>query len=329
MTTSDELRFDGRVAIVTGAGSGLGRAHALLLAARGASVVVNDLGGDDVPGDDVPGAYGLDAAGADGLDAAGAVVEQIVGAGGRALAYRADVSSEAGANGLVAAAVEHFGRLDIVINNAGLLRSADFAEMTPDLFDRVVAVNLRSVFLVSQAAWGPMSAQHYGRIVSTTSNSGLLGTAGSTAYAAAKAGIWGLTRSLALEGAELGITVNAIAPIAYTPMSMTSRIAPKAWRSGQGDAWSRQLGVDQVSPAAAWLAHEQCLLTGQVLTVAGGRVARFSMGLTTGFAVEQLTAEAIRDHQAELVAEQPSEFPGASWEEGRALHHRLLGPGRT
>ena len=304
---SDQLRFDGRVAIVTGAGTGLGRSHALLLASRGATVVVNDL---DAP---------------DASAAAETAVAAIHDAGGSAIVHLADVSTVDGANGLVAAALDRFGRLDIVVNNAGLLRAADFAEMTAELFDRVVAVNLRATFLVAHAAWTPMSAAAYGRIISTTSNSGLLGTAGSTAYAAAKAGVWGLTRSLALEGRKLGINVNAIAPIAFTAMSMTSRIAPAAWRSGEGDAWSRRLDVGLVSPAVAWLAHPDCTLTGQVLSVAGGRVARFAMGLTTGFDSPALTVEDMRDNEAELLSGDAVDFYRRAADEGTELRARLLG----
>jgi NAD(P)-dependent dehydrogenase (short-subunit alcohol dehydrogenase family) len=303
-----ELRFDGRVAIVTGSGSGLGRAHALALAARGAHVVVNDLPGD---GDAGPA-----------VETAGL----IQAAGGSAIAHAVDIADEAGAASLIASALDRFGRLDVVVNNAGLLRSADFGEMTIELFDRVVAVNLRATYLVARAAWPTMAAQGYGRIVSTTSNSGLLGTAGSTAYAAAKAGVWGLTRSLALEGRAHGINVSAIAPIAYTAMSATSRIAPRRWRTGEGDDWSRRLDVAHVPPAMVWLAHEACTLTGEVWSVAGGRVARFVMGLTHGTVHDPLTAEQVRDDEAELLAGEVEEVHTRAADEGRALHARLLGP---
>ena len=297
-----ELRFGRRVAVITGSGTGIGASHARLLAARGASVVVNDVDGE----------------------AACAVAAEICAAGGSAATHVSDIATESGAASLIASALDRFGRLDIVINNAGLLRSAPFDDMTPDLWDRVVGVNLRGTFLVTHAAWPHLAAQGYGRVVSTTSNSGLLGVAGSSAYAAAKAGVWGLTRSLALEGAELGIHVNAIAPIAFTAMSMQSKITPKAWQTGEGDEWSRRLSTAQVSPAVAWLAHEDCALTGNVFSAAGGRVARFALRVTEGFDVEHLTIEDVRNHETELLADDQGKEYLAAFEEGRDLHRRLL-----
>lgn len=297
-----ELRFGRRVAVITGSGTGIGASHARLLAARGASVVVNDVDGE----------------------AACAVAAEICAAGGSAATHVSDIATESGAASLIASALDRFGRLDIVINNAGLLRSAPFDDMTPDLWDRVVGVNLRGTFLVTHAAWPHLAAQGYGRVVSTTSNSGLLGVAGSSAYAAAKAGVWGLTRSLALEGAELGIHVNAIAPIAFTAMSMQSKITPKAWQTGEGDEWSRRLSTAQVSPAVAWLAHEDCALTGNVFSAAGGRVARFALRVTEGFDVEHLTIEDVRNHEIELLADDRGTEYLAAFEEGRDLHRRLL-----
>lgn len=304
---TDPVRFDGRVAVVTGAGSGVGRAHALLLAARGASVVVNDL-----PSVAVEGPAEL-------------VAREIRDAGGVAEPCAVDLTSETGAARVVAAAVERFGRLDIVINNAGLLRSFDFADMTAAVFDEVIAVNLRATFLVAQAAWGVMVEQGYGRLLSTTSNSGLLGTAGSTAYAMAKAGVWGLTRSLALEGREVGINVNAIAPIAFTQMSMTSRIAPPRWRSGEGDEWAHRLDPARIAPVAAWLVHEDCQVNGEVWSAAGGRVARFFMGLTGGFVEDELTIEHVRDHTDDLLAEDDFHILPRAADEGRQLRRRLIG----
>ena len=298
-------KLDGKVAIVSGSGRGIGREIALKLAGDGAAVVVNDLDGD----------------------AAESIVAELQAGGGRAMAHGGDIATEDGAADLVAAAVGGFGRVDIVVNNAGLLRSAPFAELAADVWDRVIAVNLRGTFLVTRAAWAHFAGQGYGRVVSTTSNSGLLGIVGSSAYAASKAAVWGLTRSLALEGAELGIHVNAVAPLAYTAMSKASKIAPEAWRTGEGDAWSRRLDPAQVSPVVAWLAHEDCPLTGRVLSAAGGRVARFALRVTEGFAVDRLDIEAVRDHAEELLADDLGVEYTAASEEGRDLHRRLLRPG--
>lgn len=303
---SAELRFDGRVAIVTGAGTGIGRSHARLLAARGAAVVVND----------------LDAA------AAGRVVAEIRDDGGSAVACPSTVATEEGAGVIVATAREELGRIDIVINNAGLLRSAPVADMTVEDWSEVLAVGLTGPFLVTRAAWPAMVTQGYGRVLFTTSNSGLLGIPGSSAYASAKSGLWGLTRTLAIEGADEGIAVNALAPMAFTAMSARSAAAPEAWRDGSGDDWSRRLDVDLVSPAAAWLCHESCPLRGEVLSAAGGRVARFFMGLTHGVAHEELSIENVRDDLERILDTDDHVVLRRAFEEGRDLHRRLLGRGR-
>ena len=296
-----ELRFDGRVAIVTGAGQGVGRQHALALAERGASVVVNDIG-----------------------PSANAVVAEIEGAGGTAVPSRGSVADGQQAASIVEAALESFGRIDIVVNNAGILRSAELGDMTEAIWDEVLGINLRGSFLVTQAAWAAMSAQGYGRVVFTSSNSGLLGIPGSSAYASSKAALWGLTRTLAIEAAPLGIRVNAIAPMAFTPMSQSSRTAPPSWKSGEGDAWAARLDPSLVSPAVVWLAHEECDMNGEVLSVAAGRVARFFLGLTQGFVDDKLTAESVRDHLDEVRDEYGYEVLPNAGEEGRRLHRRLF-----
>jgi NAD(P)-dependent dehydrogenase (short-subunit alcohol dehydrogenase family) len=302
------VSFTDRVAVVTGSGRGLGRAHALLLGKRGANVVVNDL---PLEG---------------GESSAAAVAEEIRADGGTAVACDLDLTTSGAAAKLIDSAMEAFGRVDIVINNAGVLRSVDFAEMTEETFDFVVGVNLRSSYFVCRAAWPIMIKQMYGRILSTTSNSGLLGTAGSTAYAAAKAGIWGMTRSLALEGEPHNINVNAIAPIAYTQMSMTSRIAPPAWQSGEGDKWADRLDPALVAPAAAWLVHEDCTINGEVLSVAGGRVARYVMGLSDGFDDASLTIENVRAHSDSLFHDDaPFTLHRRAADEGKTLRRQLLG----
>ncbi len=307
----DELRFDGRVAVVTGSGGGVGRQHALLLAARGASVVVNDIGGFDGVADRPRGE-------------ADAVVDEIRSRGGQAVACSSSITDPEGAAEIVACALDTYGRLDVLVNNAGILRSCDFADMTIELWDEVIDVNLRGAFLVTRAVWPTMIAQGYGRVVSTTSNSGLLGVPGSSAYATSKAALWGLTRVLALEGAEYGVHANAVAPIAFTEMSRQSRAVPASWRDGDGDEWAQRLDPAQISPVVAWLTHEDCTLNGEVLSAAGGRAARFFMGLTHGHAEDTLTIEAVRDHEADIVNVEDFDVLPRAFEEGRRLRRRLL-----
>ena len=215
-------KLDGKVALVTGAGGGLGRAHALLLAEEGAAVVVNDLGGT------------RDGSG-EGHVMADQVAAEIKAAGGRAVADYGSVTDETAARQMVQAAVDEFGQIDICINNAGILRDKSFKNMTHEMWDIVVDVHLRGTYLVAKAAWDQMVAQGSGgRIINTSSTSGLIGNFGQTNYAAAKAGIAGLTRVLALEGMKYGITVNTLAPAAWSrmtedimPEGMEQRLAPE------------------------------------------------------------------------------------------------------
>ncbi|HEV8296373.1 MAG TPA: SDR family NAD(P)-dependent oxidoreductase [Acidimicrobiales bacterium] len=310
-TPANPARFDGRVALVTGAGGGVGRQHARLLASRGAAVVVNDVGG-------------FDATASRALGDAEAVAAEIVTAGGRAVASPVSIATGEGAHAAVQQALDAFGRIDIVVNNAGILRSRDFHEMTEELWDEVIAVNLRGSYLVARAAWPHLREQGYGRVVFTTSNSGLLGVPGSSAYAASKAALWGLTRVLALEGAPLGIHTNAVAPIAFTEMSRQSRAVPAAWREGDGDEWAQRLDPAHVAAAVGWFVHEECDLNGEVLSAAGGRVARFFMGLTNGVLSDELSIEVVRDRLDEVMLEDGYEVLDRAFEEGRRLRRRVL-----
>jgi NAD(P)-dependent dehydrogenase (short-subunit alcohol dehydrogenase family) len=260
------LRFDGRVAIVTGAGHGLGREYALLLASRGAQVVVNDLGG------------GVDGTGGDAAPAE-AVAAEIRGAGGAAVANDADVASDEGASSIVEAALREFGRVDIVVNNAGILRAAPFAETTSASLRLHLEVHVVGSFNVTRAAWEHMAAQQYGRVVLTTSNV-MLGAPGFAAYSAAKGAVLGLMRTLAVEGTLHGIKVNAIAPSALTRMVDHSRRASTVAL----DALEEERRTPRaVSPAVAVLAHECCPVSGDVLVSAGGVVARMIVSETPGY----------------------------------------------
>jgi NAD(P)-dependent dehydrogenase (short-subunit alcohol dehydrogenase family) len=254
-----ELRFDGRVAVVTGAGRGVGRAHALLLAARGAGVVVNDLG-SSVAGK-----------GADGGPAA-EVVAEITAAGGDAVADASDVSSPEGANALVDTAVERFGRIDVLVANAGIVRWAGFPEADEGNLARHLAVHVGGSFHTARAAWPHMVEQAYGRIVLTTS-SGVFGLPNNTSYATAKGAVIGLARSLATAGAEHGITVNLIAPAAMT------RMAGRADDAADDDPMAPRL----VAPLVAYLAHEDCPVSGELYAAGGGRFARMFVACGPGY----------------------------------------------
>ncbi len=268
-----DLGFDGRVAIITGAGGGLGRQHALLMAARGALIVVNDLGGT------------VDGTGSD-AGAAQLVVDEITAAGGEAVANTDSVATPEGGESIVKTAVDSFGKVDIVINNAGILRDKSFHNMTPDLVDAVLDVHLRGAFNVTAPAWRLMREQGYGRIVSTSSAAGIFGNFGQANYGAAKMGLVGFTNVLAVEGAKYNIRANAIAPLAMT--RMTEDLL---------GALGEKLDPGLVSPLVTYLSHESCESTGRVYSVGGGRVAEVFIAECQGYAGGAgLTPEDVRDN---------------------------------
>jgi NAD(P)-dependent dehydrogenase (short-subunit alcohol dehydrogenase family) len=274
-----DVGFEGRVAIITGAGGGLGREHALLLASRGAQVVVNDLGG------------AVDGTGSS-AGPAQTVVEEIEALGGAAVADGNSVATQEGAEAMVKTALDAFGRVDIVINNAGILRDKSFANMTPELWDPVIAVHLTGAYNVTRAAWPHLREQAYGRIVSTSSAAGIFGNFGQANYGAAKMGIVGLTHVWAQEGGKYNIRANAIAPVARTRMTedllgpLVEKIAPEL-----------------VSPVVAYLASEDCSVTGEVYSVGGGRVSRIFIAEAPGYFKKDLTIEDIRDNWDAIRAE--------------------------
>jgi NAD(P)-dependent dehydrogenase (short-subunit alcohol dehydrogenase family) len=287
----DELRFDGRVAVVTGAGGGLGREHALLLGRRGACVVVNDRGG------------AVDGTGSS-AGPAEQVVAEITAAGGAAVADTNDVATPDGGAAVFGTAVDTFGRIDVVVNNAGILRDKTFAKMTVEEWDPVVAVHLRGALCVTRAAWAHFREQGYGRVVNTSSNAGLFGNFGQASYAAAKMGLVGFTKVLAQEGLKYGIHANAIAPVARTRMTegILGRLA-------------EHLDPALVSPAVAFLAHEDCGVTGEVLSCGGGRVARVFVAESPGYFQADLTPEVIFERWDVIRAEDGYSTPGSAMEE--------------
>ncbi len=290
-----DLSFENRVAVITGAGGGLGREHALLLASRGAQLVINDLGG------------AIDGSGGD-LGPAAKTAKEINDLGGVAVADGNSVSTMEGGAGIIKTAMDAFGRVDIVINNAGILRDKSFHNMDEAMIDAVLAVHLKGAFNVTKAAWPIMREQSYGRIVNTSSNSGILGNFGQANYGAAKMGLVGLTRVLAAEGAKANIKVNALAPIARTRMTeeLLGQLAEK-------------LDPKLVSPIVAWLVHEDCPVTGEIYSAAGGRIARMFIGLTEGYYNPELSLEDVRDHFEQIRSEDGYIVPAGPGDELKAL----------
>jgi NAD(P)-dependent dehydrogenase (short-subunit alcohol dehydrogenase family) len=301
--------FKDRVAVVTGAGGGLGRQHALLLAERGAAVVVNDLGGN------VDGT-GSAAGAADG------VVKEIRAKGGAAVAEYSSVATPDGGSAIIQKALDEFGRVDVVVNNAGILRDKAFHNMEVDQITAVLDVHLRGSFFVTRAAWPHLREQGYGRVVMTSSASGVIGNFGQSNYGAAKMGVVGLVNVLKLEGAKYNIKVNAVAPIAVT--RMTEELL------GAFGITAEQFGPALVSPAVAYLASEACELTGEVWSVGGGSVSRFFVGLTDGFfkhplTTGEITIEDIAEHLEDIRSTDDYLIPMSNQDEFQKLGAKFGG----
>ena len=278
MSTSSSApsRFDGRVAVITGAGRGLGRSYALLLASLGAKVVVNDFGSS------------LTGVGSD-TGPAHEVVAEIEAAGGVAVANTDSVATAEGGQAIVETAIEHFGKIDILIHNAGNVRRGSLKELSYEDFDAVVDVHLRGAFNVVRSAFPLMADAKYGRIVLTSSIGGLYGNHNVVNYGVAKAGIVGLSNVAALEGHADGVLCNVIVPSAVTRMAEgidTSKYPP--------------MGPELVAPTVAWLAHESCSITGEMLVAIGGRVARAYIAETPGVYQPSWTIEEVGDRIGEI-----------------------------
>jgi NAD(P)-dependent dehydrogenase (short-subunit alcohol dehydrogenase family) len=279
-----ELKFDDRVAVVTGGGRGLGRSYALLLAAKGAKVVVNDTGGS------------LTGAGGD-TRPADEVVREIKAAGGEAVASTDSVATPVGGKAIIQTALDHYGKIDILIHNAGTVRRAPLTAMSYEDFDALLDVHLRGAFHVVRPAFPLMQTARYGRIVLTSSIGGVYGNHGVANYAVAKTGIIGLSNVVALEGAADNVMCNIIVPSAVTRMA-----------EGLDISAYPPMCPDQVAPVVGWLSHEVCSITGEMLIAIAGRVARVVMAETPGvfhpsWSIEQVgeDLDAIRDMHAPLV----------------------------
>jgi (3R)-3-hydroxyacyl-CoA dehydrogenase / 3a,7a,12a-trihydroxy-5b-cholest-24-enoyl-CoA hydratase / enoyl-CoA hydratase 2 len=258
-----EIRFDGKVAVVTGAGGGLGRSHALLLASRGAKVVVNDLGG------------AADGSGA-GSSMADKVVAEIKALGGEAVPNYDSVATLHGGANIIKTAIDKFGRIDILINNAGILRDLSFLKMDEGSWDIIFAVHVKGAFCVTKAAWPVMRDQQYGRILMTSSAAGIYGNFGQTNYSAAKMALIGLGQTLALEGKKYNIHTNIIAPIADS--RLTATVLPEDIR--------KKLKPEFVSPLAAYLCSESCAMSGGLFEAGAGSFFHLKWSRSKGVALK-------------------------------------------
>jgi NAD(P)-dependent dehydrogenase (short-subunit alcohol dehydrogenase family) len=298
-----DIRFDGKVAIVTGAGGGLGRQHALELARRGAKVVVNDLGGS------VDGSGG-------GSDAANAVVDEIKALGGEAIANGSSVTDDAGVALMVKHAMEAWGRIDVLVANAGVLRDKTFSKMEIADFEFVLNVHLMGTVKPAKAVWEIMREQNYGRIVCTTSSSGLYGNFGQSNYGAAKLGIIGLMNTLKLEGQKNNIHVNAVAPVAAT--RMTENLMPPAILE--------RLKPEYVTPGVVFLCSEDAP-TGCILTAGAGAFALSHIVETEGVYLGEggLSVEEVRDNWAKIVDPTGQQAYQAGGEQSAKFFRKMQG----
>lgn len=290
------ISFEGRVAVVTGAGGGIGRAHALEIARRGGKVVVNDLGGD---------CHGSGGGSQMALD----VVAEIRAAGGTAIADGNSVATTEGANAIIANAVAEFGRLDVLINNAGIIRNAPLSEMSDDDWDLVIATHLTGSFKLTRAAWPHMRAQGYGRLVYTCSSTAMFGMATMGNYAAAKGGIMGLVHTASHEGREHGILVNAILPNAVTRLALE---AARGWEEmgagpspGLPPVIGNSMNPEFNTPIAVYLASEACTDTHGLYSQCVGRTAKLIVGVAAGWQAQRQSppsAEEVAAHWPQICA---------------------------
>jgi NAD(P)-dependent dehydrogenase (short-subunit alcohol dehydrogenase family) len=315
----NDMRFDEQVAVITGAGRGLGKQYALLLAARGARVVVNDLGGS---------VTGL---GAD-KDTAHTTAREINDQGGVAVADVNSVATPGGGQAIVDTALETWGQVDILVNNAGTVSDSVFDDMTDARLSPLLDVHLKGAFFVTRPAWRVMRQRRYGRVINTCSAAGILGAERMSNYGAAKTGLIGLTRILAAEGADSNIRVNAIAPIAATRMldysmsSVADLNDPVA--AAEADEVMRpfldRLDPGLVAPVVAFLAHADCPVSGEIFTVGAGHVARFFIGRTTGYYNPTLSVEDVRTHLDEIRDETGYTVPAGPAEEMAELFKAIM-----
>jgi NAD(P)-dependent dehydrogenase (short-subunit alcohol dehydrogenase family) len=299
-----EIRFDDRVAVITGAGGGLGKTYALELARRGARIVVNDLGGS------------ADGTGG-GSSMADATVKEITEAGGTAVANYDSVATPEGGEAIIKTALDNFGQVDIVINNAGILRDKTFVKLAPPDLKAVLAVHLEGAFYVSQPAFRVMKERGYGRLLFTASTAGVFGNFGQSNYGAAKFGLVGLSNVLSIEGKKYNINSNVIAPIANTRLT-------KELLGGLADS----LEPEQVTPLVCYLVSEESDITHELYSVGGGKFSRIFVGMAPGWAAgkgAKPSVEEIRDHMDEIRNQESYSVPGSIGDEMKLLMESLQG----
>ncbi len=304
------MDMNGQVVVVTGAGRGLGRAYALEVASRGAAVVVNDLGVNE-----------------DNTSRADAVVAEIDAQGGRAAASHDDISTADGGRGLIAVAVNTFGRVDAVINNAGFIRPSDIVDLTDQQLDEVIGVHLKAAFYTTRAAWPHMSKQEYGRIVFTSSSSSF-GHSGNSHYSAAKGGLIGLARSLAEEGRDFDLKANCVLPFAKGLITVENPLHGNTMPETRRllDSMESRRDPRSVSPLVAYLASRDCAVNGEAFSALAGRYARVIYGLTTGWIAadaDNVTAEDIEQHLPEITDTTNILIPPTMQDEIRETSERL------
>ena len=296
------VNFENKAVIVTGAGNGLGKAYALELGSRGAKVIVNDLGGS------------VDGSGA-ASSPADDVVNEIIQNGGEAVANYDSVATKDGGESIVQSALDNFGTVDAVINNAGILRDKSFANMSEEELTLILDVHLKGTFFVSQPAFKVMKENNYGRIVNVASPSGLFGNFGQSNYGAAKMGIVGLTNVLAIEGAKYNIKVNVIAPTAYT--RMTEALLPE----DVGKLFSAEL----VTPMVVYLASESCEPSHEIFGVASGRFARIVIITHNGYVNTNASAEDIANNIEEIRTIKDGTYPMSNEDELLIIQKAIQG----